>query len=76
MTPGALAFMTLATGHAALTGVLFARPAWTAMRGFGDASYWLAPEGLVVLALLVLLTLAVTLLPLVHGARRLERSEH
>jgi ABC-type Na+ transport system ATPase subunit NatA len=25
---------------------------------------------------LVLLTLAVTLLPLVHGARRLERSEH
>jgi ABC-2 type transport system permease protein len=76
MTPGALAFMTLATGHAALTVILFARPAWMAMRGSGDASYWLAPEGLLVLALLLLLTLAVTLLPLVEGARRLQESEH
>jgi ABC-2 type transport system permease protein len=76
MTPGALAFMTLASGQAALTGILFARPAWMAMRGSGDASYWLAPEGLLVLALLLMLTLAVTLLPLSYGARRLQRSEH
>ncbi|MEX2542677.1 MAG: hypothetical protein WD314_12765 [Trueperaceae bacterium] len=76
MTPGAIGFMTLAIGYAAAVAVLLIRPAWTAIR-FPDVSgYWGSGEGLLILASLLLLTVVVTLLPLLHGANRLHAGEH
>jgi ABC-2 type transport system permease protein len=75
MTPGALGFMALALAHAAITGLLLARPAWIAISTTVGASYWSSGEGLAILGALLLLTIAVTLLPLVHGARQLRLRE-
>ena len=78
MTPGAIAYMALAMTHSALAALLFARPAWLSLSGAGGGEmggYWSKPEGLVILALLLFLTLVAGLLPLILGARQLSRIE-
>lgn len=75
MTPGALTYMGLALLFSTLLTVILARPAWTALQGSAAGAYWTSPEGLVILAGLVAITLLATLLPLWHGVRQLARYE-
>ncbi len=74
MTPGALAYMGLALAYAAFVTLLLARPAWVAIRVKGSG-YWASPEGAVILALLVAVTLLTAVLPLWLGVRSLTSSE-
>jgi len=74
MTPGALAYMGVALAYAAFVTLLLARPAWVAIRVKGSG-YWASPEGVVILALLVAVTLLTAVLPLWLGVRSLARGE-
>ena len=68
---GGLLYMTLSLGYAALLTVILARPAWQTLRPRGGGFYWALPEGQWLLAGLAVLTVLVTLLTLLFGARRL-----
>lgn len=74
LTPGAMAFMAIALAYAALTTLLLARPAWLAV-GARAGGYWTSPEGLAVLGVLGVLSLATAALPLWLGARQLAKYE-
>lgn len=73
MTPAALSYMGLALLYSAAVTLLLARPAWAALtvKGAGAVSYWASAEGLFLLALLLLLTVAATVLPLWRGVSAL-----
>lgn len=70
LSPGGLLYMTLALGYATIMTVLLAYPAWITLRR-PWLFYWRQPEGLWLLAAIALLTLFVTVLPLLFGSRRL-----
>lgn len=74
MSPGALTFMAMALGYAAITTLLLARPAWVTIR-HGGAGYWGSAEGLLVAGLLGAISLVTTVLPLWWGTSRLARHE-
>lgn len=73
VSPGAIMYMGFALLYAAAVTVLLARPAWRAINSQAGASYWLTGEGLLTLAVLVLLTVFATAAPLALGTRRLAR---
>lgn len=75
MSTGGLAYMVGSLAYAALSTVLFAYPAWRALRGGTAAFRWTSGEGLLVLALVVALALAFTVVPLAFGSARLARWE-
>ena len=75
MTPGAITYMAFALLYAAVITILLARPAWSVISNQAGAGYWLTGEGLLILAALGLITIATTVLPLVHGTRQLARYE-
>lgn len=74
LSPGGLLYMTLSLAYATLMTLVLAWPAWQTLRRPGQF-YWSQPEGLVLLGLITLLTLLVTVLPLLLGSRRLAQYE-
>jgi ABC-2 type transport system permease protein len=76
MTPGAFIFMVLAFAYSAVITLLLARPAWNAISQPGNTQYWSSPEGLLILVALARITLITAGLPLLHGTRHLQRTEH
>lgn len=75
MTPGAISFMAIGLAYSAALTYLLARPAWTAINNPNITNYWQSPEGLLVLAAVIGLTLLITLVPLWHGARQLHLAQ-
>lgn len=75
MTPGAITYMAFALLYAAVATVLLAGPAWRVISNQATGGYWTTGEGLLVLGLLALITVAATVVPLVHGTRQLSRFE-
>lgn len=75
MSPAAFTYMGFALLFGAVITILLARPAWSAISAEADATYFLSPEGLVLLAAVLLLTAVTTLLPLWHGVKQLDRFE-
>lgn len=71
MTPGAITYMALALAYSALLTFLLARPAWNAISNPRQLDYWQTPEGSLVLAGVIGVTLLATALPLWHGTRQL-----
>ena len=75
VSSGGLLYMSLAMAYSAVSTVLFAYPAWRSLVGGQGAFGWTEPDGLLVLAALVLVCAAFTVLPLALGSRRLARWE-
>jgi len=84
VSSGGLLYMVGSFVYAGLAAVLFSYPAWraivpgTAWRGAGGVGApftWGSAEGLLVLGVLLVLTLAFTLIPLLVGSARLARWE-
>ena len=74
LAAGGLLYMTLSLAFAALITLVLAWPAWQTFQN-PQGMVWRTPEGLGVLALLALVTLLSTALPLLYGAARLARYE-
>ncbi|MDZ7800485.1 MAG: hypothetical protein U5K81_06795 [Trueperaceae bacterium] len=74
LTPGGLVYMGAGMSYALAQTVILAWPAWQVLRTPG-APVWRTPEGMLAAGLAAALTLAVTALPLVFGARALARVE-
>ena len=74
LSAGGLLYMTSALAYAAAQTVLLAYPAWRTIRDPGQL-VWLEAEGVLLLGLALVLTLAATALPLWFGSRRLARFE-
>ena len=83
LSPGGLLYMTLSLLYAAAMTVMLALPAWQALRPSSwfpigarpSGFYWLQPQGLMLLAAILLFTALVTLLPLLYGSRQLSMYE-
>ncbi|MFN8509451.1 MAG: hypothetical protein U0Z75_02625 [Deinococcaceae bacterium] len=81
LSPGGLLYMLFSLGYGAVLAVLMARPAFFSvamLRNFNvtvENNYWLTPEGLLILAVYVVLTVVGTAWPLLHGIRVLSRHE-
>lgn len=75
VSSGGLLYMALSLAYAALSTLLFAYPTWRSLFGGRNAFSWTAPDGLLVLAALVLLCALFTLVPLLLGSHRLSRWE-
>src|SRR5690606_12768246 len=75
VSSGGLLYMALSLAYAALSTLLFAYPTWRSLVGGRNAFSWTAPDGLLVLAALVLLCALFTLVPLLLGSHRLSRWE-
>jgi len=75
VSSGGLLYMALSLAYAAVSTLLFAYPSWRALGGGSAAFSWTAPDGLLVLAALVVVCGLFTLVPLLLGSRRLSRWE-
>ena len=75
VSSGGLLYMALSLAYAAVSTLLFAYPSWRALVGGRAAFSWTAPDGLLVLAALVVVCGLFTLVPLLLGSRRLSRWE-
>jgi ABC-2 type transport system permease protein len=76
MTPGAFIFMLLAFTYSVVITLLLARPAWNALSQPGNTQYWSSPEGLLILGALGFITVVAAVVPLILGARHLQRTEY
>lgn len=74
LSAGGMVYMGLGLLHATLLTTLLAWPAWRALRAPSQLA-WTEQAGLLVLALVAVLTAVTTVLPLVFGCRRLARWE-
>ena len=66
--------MILSFAYAAVMTLVLALPAWRTLQS-PDQVLWTEPTGLLVLAVLLLLTTVSTAAPLIFGTRRLSRFE-
>lgn len=74
LSSGGLYYMALSLVYAVLAALLFAYPAYRALREPGRF-HWASTEGLVVLAAVIAITAVWTVVPLVLGSARLARYE-
>ena len=74
MAAGGLLYMALSLAYTLAMAFILAYPAWQALQDPG-ANVWVTPQGGLIAALLALLTLLSTALPLEYGSYRLGRYE-
>ncbi len=74
LSAGGLVYMILSFAYAAVMTLVLALPAWRTLQS-PDQVLWTEPTGLLVLAVLLLLTTVSTAAPLIFGTRRLSRFE-